>query len=731
MNLLVLLPFALLIVPFIPAIIEIFKRKDKGPREIPEQTTYEEPPDIVEISRLERARGDARAKAPGDVIRITGNVSIPEGSEINNNLMVQGNLKIGKKSRIYGSIKAFGDIELDESSTVEGHVLSEGKVTIGRNCVVKGIVDSLKDIILGENAVVEAVSTEKTVKLGPNAKINRRILSGASIITVPPQIREEQAVKPEEAAPAPELKAEEEKPQISKEAPLKPLPAPPVEEKPAVIGGEIPFEVLDPEADHLYLYAPTRYGKTYLIRNYIIPRLAGKKKIVVIDGHREYPFEPYSVNYDKTIPNIENDLFKTFITFSIWGDIEGIIDEMISHVAQAKGNISIRPNIVDSNVEKLIISEFLKRMTQVKWKVPILLIIEEADKYDVLSAVTRGRHANMQVVLTSAKRLMPEVFSNARLVLGSINPTLIREYDPYAAEAVATLGRHEFIWEKDYHDWRRFRLGQEQPRQLPSKPRMVEEKRHVEEIKVAPMLEPSPPMETAVEPRRLTDSIFEYLEERIRMLERSKASQIEPVSLEGLTPIEAKVFEAAHKCRSSEEICLRFMMDPIEVEEAINSLMDKGYLDKDLKPKIPPASRPSAKETSVKRIEKKRLREEKREEDMLSENALIERLIASKIRKELKKRIEKIKEKSSTAEQKADGDKSNVVQKAIRGGISDILKEWRKASSLIWGSREPETADDQSSSKSTVEIDESLAEDVNENSEKNEERFEKSSGRKD
>jgi len=271
MNLLVLVPLALLIIPFIPTIIEIFKRKDTGPREVPEQTTYEEPPELENISRLERSRGDARAKVTGDVIRITGNVSIPDETVINNHLMVQGNLKIGKNTHVQGSIKAFGDIELGESSIVEGHVLSEGKVTVGRCCVVKGIVDSLKDIILEENAVVEAVSTEKTVKVGPNAKINRRILSGASIVTFPQQLQEEQVeeqiVKPEEAEPAkPEI--EEEQPQIAVEPPLKPLPSPPIEEKPTVIGGEIPFEVLDPEVDHLYLYAPTRYGKTYLIRTW-------------------------------------------------------------------------------------------------------------------------------------------------------------------------------------------------------------------------------------------------------------------------------------------------------------------------------------------------------------------------------------------------------------------------------------------------------------------------------
>ena len=728
MNLLTLLPFMLLIIPFVPVFIEIFKRKDKGPREVPEQTTYEEPPDL-EIPRLERARGDARARAPGEVIRITGNVSIPEGTEINNHLMVQGNLKIGKNSRIYGSIKAFGDIELDESTTVEGHVLSEGKVILGRNCMVKGIVDSLKDIVLGENAVVEAVSTEKTVKLGPNAKINRRILSGTSIVTAPPRM-EEEAAKPGEGTP--ELRMEEEKTQVSVEEIPKPLPSLPVEEKPAVRGGKIPFEVLDPGRGHLYLYAPTRYGKTYLIRNYIIPRLVEKKKIVVIDGHREYPFEPYVVNYDRTIPNIENDLFKTFITFNIWGDIEGIINEMINYVANARGNVSIRPNIVDANVENLIISEFLKRMTQVKWENPILLIIEDADKYDVLSVVTRGRHANIQVVLTSAKRLMPEVFSNARLVLGNINPTLIRDYDPYAAEAVSTLGRHEFIWEKDYHDWRRFQLGQEQPRQPLLEPRIAEEERYTEKIQVAPMLEPAPPREAKLESERLTDRIFKRIEERIRMLERPRIAPIKSAGLEDLTPLEAKVFEASHKCRSQEEICLRYLLDPTEVDEAISSLKDKGYLDEDLKPKIPPAKHPSAKIEETAKVDRivssaSEVEEEERKET-LSENALIERLIASKMREDLRKRIRKT-EKPQNAERKIAEKIAETIQKRIKGGISDILKEWKEASSILWGTRELEKTEDLNTGGST-KINEVSTGDAEEHSGENEEKNKPSRGRR-
>jgi len=399
MNLLILLPFALLIVPFIPAIIEIFKRKDRGPREVPEQTTYEDLPKL-EIPRLERARGDARARIVGDVIRVTGNVSIPEGTEIKNHLMVQGNLKIGRGSHVYGSIKAFGDIDLGELTIVEGHVLSEGTVTVGRNCMVKGIVDSLKDIILEENSIVEAVSTEKTVKVGPNAKINRRILSGASIVTLPPSSAKEK-----------------------------------------------------------------EHG-------------------------------------------------------------EGTSHSMVPRLSK----------------------------------------------------------------------------------------------------------------------------------------------------------------ETRSETTSITDNIFKHLEERIKIFEKAKKFRIRSEGLEGLTLLEDKVLKAAHNCRSKEEICLRLLMDPSEVEDIIDSLIEKGYLDKDLKPKIPAATgqieEPASKRSEV---EKNASPKDWQEETLLGKE-LIERLIASKMREELKKKMERLKEESA-AKQKPNSGKATIRQKASRNEMEGILKEWKESSSLLWGEK--------------------------------------------
>ncbi len=174
MNFLVMLLFLLLGVPFIPAILEYVIRKDKGPRDVAEKTSRED--ELKKgTPRLERARQKARARVAGEVIRIVGDASIPDGTEIGRHLIVHGDLRLGRRCHIYGTVKAFGNVEIGEDSIVEGHILSEGKIRIGRRSVVKGVVDSTEEILIEENAVAEAVSSEKTVTLRLGARINKRI----------------------------------------------------------------------------------------------------------------------------------------------------------------------------------------------------------------------------------------------------------------------------------------------------------------------------------------------------------------------------------------------------------------------------------------------------------------------------------------------------------------------------------------------------------------------------
>lgn len=669
MNPLILLPFILLGVPFTPTILETFKRKDKGPKEIPEQTTYEEKPD-VDTPLLERAREEARVKVSGEVIRITGDASIPDGTEVKNHIVVQGNLKVGKKCHVFGSVKAFGDIEIGESSIIEGHVLSEGTIIIGRDCVVKGVVDSLKDIILEENAVVEAVSTEKTVKVGSNAKINRRILSGSSIVASLQEAQTKVVEKPEKTKIGLQ-------PQVVVEQPLAPIQpsVTKVVPLPEEVRPELPFEVLNPDVGHFYFYAPTKYGKTYMVANYVIPQIQGKKRIVVIDPHEEYLFDSYEVNYDKTIPQVDSDLFKTFLTFNVWADVDRIVKDMLEAVVQGTGDLSIRLNIVDDNVEKLIVSEFLKRITQNTWEKPILLIVEEADKYEVVSTVTRGRHANLQVILTSTRKLMPEIFSNAHLVLGNINPALIEDYDHHAAKEVSELGKFEFIWEKDYHDWRKFRLGKQQSEETQA----PEEKKPLVPQVVEPVLGVLAP-EKPVETMGITERIFSHLEDRIRKFDEGKSGVAEESNLGNLSPLEAKVFKVASKCSSLEEMCLRLLMDSTEVESVLDELVKKGFLDKNFKPiksftkehVEPSFAKQVAGPENLQAAPKNAPSEDERfGQEQPSEDELIEKLIESKMRDELKSKIQ-VKE----------GETIGWDQPI------DILNEWEKLSSSLWGAKE-------------------------------------------
>jgi len=197
MNILALLPFAVLAIPIIPVFVELFRRKDKGPRKIPErtlnkegsnifaQTPSEDKPNVSDPDpSIERMRAKGRVKITGEIIRIVGDASIPNGLEIQNDIVAHGNLRLGSRCRINGSIKAFGEVDVGEESVVKGHIISRRKVTIRRNARVEGIVDSAEDIILEENTTVDTVSTEKSVKLAPNAKVNRRISAAVSTSTI-------------------------------------------------------------------------------------------------------------------------------------------------------------------------------------------------------------------------------------------------------------------------------------------------------------------------------------------------------------------------------------------------------------------------------------------------------------------------------------------------------------------------------------------------------------------
>jgi len=233
----VLLLFILLAALSILAVTGHFGRPGRKPSDVSGQTVSDEKPGIS-LPRLEKARAHARVKIAGQVLRVMGDISIPDGTELGNSLVVHGNLRLGNRCLVHGSLKAAGDIDIGEYSVIEGHVLSEGRIRVRKNSKVKGIVDSLKEISIEENASVEAVSTEKTVRLEPGAKVDRRILSSGSIIPLGPE-------QPSEAAPSVEVEEEEKQKIATREPPRQPQPAEP-ETKP-----ESPAPVGTPETEPL------------------------------------------------------------------------------------------------------------------------------------------------------------------------------------------------------------------------------------------------------------------------------------------------------------------------------------------------------------------------------------------------------------------------------------------------------------------------------------------------
>ena len=170
-----LIPVTLLVIFLVPTIIELLRRRDKGPREVPDMTIYGEKVELDSIRMLAISEDYDQPKVSNDVI-------LPNGIEVQRDMIVNGRLTIGNNCHVRGTLKASGSISVGEATIIDGSILSRGEIIVRRNCRIAGVIVSIQDIILGDNVTAEAVSTEKTVKLGLGVKINKRI-SGTAIVS--------------------------------------------------------------------------------------------------------------------------------------------------------------------------------------------------------------------------------------------------------------------------------------------------------------------------------------------------------------------------------------------------------------------------------------------------------------------------------------------------------------------------------------------------------------------
>jgi len=192
--LLLLILAAFMVIPFIPSVVEYFRRKDKGPRVVPDTTIIKEIPDLEEraveeaLPFLEQSRIGSRVKVAGDFVRIVGDVSVPDNTEVNVPLVVHGNLALGKSCKIHGSIKATKDLDIGAGSTIMGHCISGGDVVVGPSARVDGVVDAVGDIVLHRKAFIGAASADKSVRLESGSVVGKKLSAEELVVSEAPPV---------------------------------------------------------------------------------------------------------------------------------------------------------------------------------------------------------------------------------------------------------------------------------------------------------------------------------------------------------------------------------------------------------------------------------------------------------------------------------------------------------------------------------------------------------------
>ena len=219
---------------------------------------------------------------------------------------------------------------------------------------------------------------------------------------------------------------------------------------------------LQPTQEHITIVGASRSGKTYLTRHYLARKLAQGKRVVIFDVHNEYyrGYENIPLSFKGTVPRTTNQLFQTIQLQSVWDKTTDIIEGVMKRIESSKRKrVSIHVDIANAEADKMIVSAFLEQMTQreEEWKPPLLVVVEEAAKYDCTPLVARGRHYGIQAVLISQSPLDAETMTNTKIITGANTPKLTEEIDPSIAFAAQQLRQGEFLWERAKGQWSRFK----------------------------------------------------------------------------------------------------------------------------------------------------------------------------------------------------------------------------------------------------------------------------------
>jgi len=99
-------------------------------------------------SRAEYLKGSRGIGA--ETVRVTGNISIPDGESVQFSLIVFGDLTAGKNVNFAGGLHVEGNARLGESNSVKGSIHCEGNMMISRQTTIEKAVYCRGILLIGK-----------------------------------------------------------------------------------------------------------------------------------------------------------------------------------------------------------------------------------------------------------------------------------------------------------------------------------------------------------------------------------------------------------------------------------------------------------------------------------------------------------------------------------------------------------------------------------------------------
>jgi len=150
---------------------EIRKPKDKGPRNVKDATLEELG---VKVRRLS-----------GDFVRLLGDLSLPDGFEFEENVVVEGCLRVGDRCHFGKGLKVLGDVAVGCGAVINENLVVEGNANVMDEVVIGGSVDAGGDVRLGEKVFVGgSVAAGGDVELFENCEVVGGVFPGRGAVRV-------------------------------------------------------------------------------------------------------------------------------------------------------------------------------------------------------------------------------------------------------------------------------------------------------------------------------------------------------------------------------------------------------------------------------------------------------------------------------------------------------------------------------------------------------------------